>query len=216
MDSFWTEYKTILFDLDGTLINSAKDLTDALNDVLVTRNIPIVPFEVARPYAGIGSMAMIDCAFNYHKLPELSLEGKEKLRADFMEAYAKRVLTSTSPFEGAEALLDMLNKRGISLILATNKPRRFTEIIIAHLGWDKYFKAIACPDDVSKRKPDPAHLQDATKMAKVTLDNALMVGDTIADYEAAKGCNIHIAMVDFIGYDMKRFPEANYIIKSYL
>lgn len=214
MENFWSNYDTILFDLDGTLINSAYDLVHSLFEVLPKYHIELVPFEYLRPFAGIGSIAMIDAVVNYHKI-EIAQELKDKIRASFLDAYEKNILTHTTPFDGAENLLSTLYNSGKRLILATNKPHKFTKIIIEHLGWNKYFKVLACSDTVSQRKPNPLHLLESMEQSGGISKKALMVGDSVADYEAALAVPMDIVMVSFYEQDKSLFPKATFHLDKF-
>ncbi len=214
MEKFWSDYDTILFDLDGTLIDSAYDLVQSLLQVLPEYHIQTVPFEYLRPFSGIGSLAMIDAVVNYHKI-EITMELRENIRNSFLETYEKNILNQTTPFDGAEKLLFSLKSMGKRLILATNKPYRFTKIIIEHLGWNQYLTHLACSDTVSQRKPNPCHLLEAMEQSGGISNKALMVGDSVADYEAALAIPMDVVMVSFYGQDKNLFPKANFYLDKF-
>ncbi|MFT6072136.1 MAG: phosphoglycolate phosphatase [Alphaproteobacteria bacterium] len=214
MKKEFLSYQTIMFDLDGTLIDSAANLVAALNDVIRPILPSDVPYEGARRLAGIGSRHLLRYAFKYHKT-FISDEGIEALVPKFMDAYAKRIDSENSFFKDADTTLKALKEMGKNVLLVTNKPRRFTPHIIENLSWTPYFDGIFCPDDVSAKKPDAAHLHEALSKSNLPHQNALMVGDSIADYDAAVNANIPIMMVGFYGQTPEEYPKARYFINSY-
>ena len=213
--SLFKDYDTVLFDFDGTLIDSTQDLVNALNITLSLEKIGAVPPEIARPFAGIGARALLECGYRYHNIP-LSTHKKDILVSVFMESYARIMLQHTCPYQGATELLQTLYTQKKRLILATNKPKKFTNVIVPSLGWNHYFTALVCPEDVSARKPDPAHLLDAMRIAGGLSGHAIMVGDSIADYNAALAAEIDVMMVDFHHHDTSVYSKAKYIVKSFV
>lgn len=214
MIDYFLKYQTILFDLDGTLIDSAADLVGALNDTISDIFLTPVPLDGAIRLAGIGSRHLLRYAFEYHKRPYNDAD-IENLVPYFMNAYEKNMLDKTNAFSGSDLLLKKLKENGKNLLLITNKPRRFTPHIIHNLGWSHLFDGIFCPEDVSKRKPDAAHILDALEISNFSSEGCLMVGDSVADYEAALAANIPVMIVGFYGQTQKEFPKAKYFIKSY-
>lgn len=214
MNPYFTKYQTILFDLDGTLIDSAASLVAALNKTIseiLPKTVPID--ETVRQLAGIGSRNLLRHAFEYNQ-QSFSENDIEQLVPHFMDAYST-LYHDTAPFAGADQLLQDLKSQGKNLILATNKPRRFTPDLIKALNWASLFDGIYCPDDVSHKKPNPAHLLEALKNESLTPENTLMVGDSSADYHAALEANIPIMMACFNGQTPEQFPKANYYIYNY-
>ena len=125
------------------------------------------------------------------------------------------MLDKTTAFAGADSLLKTLKKNGKNLLLITNKPRRFTPHILDKLNWTNLFDGIFCPEDVSKRKPSPAHLLEPLHIHNFSNDKTLMVGDSITDYEAAIAANIPVMIVGFYGQTHAEFPQAHYFIDGY-
>ena len=125
------------------------------------------------------------------------------------------MLNHTTPFDGVEACLEKLYNQGKNLILATNKPEQFTKVIIEHLGWNKYFKALVCPENVTHKKPHPDHLSEALEIAGITDNNPLMVGDSFTDYESALQNGFDIAMINFSYSDPSQFPKSTYFLEKY-
>ena len=214
MIHLFSDYQTIMFDLDGTLIDSAADLVCALNDTIANILPSPVPFEGAKRLAGIGSRHLLRYAFDYHKTIYNDTD-IEALVPAFMNAYEKNMLDKTTAFPGADLLLRTLKNNGKNILLITNKPKRFTPHIIQKLNWTNLFDGVFCPEDVSMRKPDAAHLLEPLKIHNFSCNNALMVGDSITDYDAAIAAAIPIMLVGFYGQTPSEFPKAQYFIKNY-
>ena len=214
MNDLFSKYQTIMFDLDGTLIDSAADLVGALNTVITDILPSRVPYDGAKRLAGIGSRHLLRYAFEYHDTPYDDAIIESFVPA-FMDAYEENMLDKTTAFTGAENLLRTLKQNGKNLLLITNKPKRFTPHIIDSLGWTDLFDGIYCPEDVPARKPDAAHLLMPLKIHNFNPDNALMVGDSITDYDAAIAANIPVVIVGFYGQTHAEFPMAQYFIQGY-
>lgn len=214
MNDIFSKYQTIMFDLDGTLIDSASDLVCALNDTIVDILPSSVPYEGAKRLAGIGSRHLLRYAFEYHNTPYDDALIESFVPA-FMNAYEKNMLDKTTAFLGAENLLRKLKAQGKKLLLVTNKPRRFTPPIIDFLGWSDIFDGIFCPEDVPARKPSPDHLWAALEKHDLNPNSALMVGDSVTDYEAALAANIPVLIVGYYGQTHHEFPKAKYFLTEY-
>jgi phosphoglycolate phosphatase len=214
MNTLFSKYQTIMFDLDGTLIDSAADLVEALNTVIADIFPSRVPYDGAKRLAGIGSRHLLRYAFEYHNTPYDDAIIESFVPA-FLDAYQKNMLDKTTAFAGADSLLRTLKNNGKNLLLITNKPRRFTPDIIDNLGWTDLFDGIYCPEDVSCKKPSPQHLLEPLKKHNLNPDNALMVGDSITDYDAAIAANIPVMIVGFYEQTHAEFPLAQYFIQGY-
>ncbi len=213
MTDYFSKYQTIMFDLDGTLIDSASDLVCALNET-IAHLFPKVPFDGAKRLAGIGSRHLLRYAFDYYNHPYTEDE-IESLVPHFMNAYEKTMLDKTTAFAGTDSLLKTLKQNGKNLLLITNKPRRFTPHILNKLNWTDLFDGVFCPEDVSVRKPSPLHLLEPLKIHNFSHNTALMVGDSITDYEASIAANIPVMIVGYYGQTHAEFPQAKYFIDSY-
>ncbi len=214
MIDYFSKYQTIMFDLDGTLIDSAADLVAALNETIASILPSPVPFSGAKRLAGIGSRPLLRYAFDYHKTAYDDAY-IESLVPHFMNAYEKNIFKTTTAFAGADSLLRTLKKNGKNLLLVTNKPRRFTPHILEKLNWTALFDGVFCPEDVSKRKPNPEHLLESLSLTKLSHDKTLMVGDSVTDYDAALAANIPIMIVSFYGQTKNEFQKADYFIEGY-
>lgn len=186
---------TIIFDLDGTLVDSAPDLTAALNVALIDAGRPAVDPATVRHLVGHGARALIERG--------LALSGgggeAEVARAlpVFLDHYAAHVADGTRPYPGCDAALDRLAARGATLAICTNKPVALSVALIAALGWEGRFAATLGGDSLSVRKPDPAHLLATIAAAGGDLTTSIFVGDTAVDVAAARGAGVPVIVCAF-------------------
>jgi phosphoglycolate phosphatase len=189
---------TIVFDLDGTLVDTAPDLVDTLNVVFAQENVPPVPFERARNLIGGGAMRMIERG--------LQEEGRsctqadcDRLYAQFIDHYAAHIADRSRPFAGAEAALDHLAAGGARLAICTNKLEWLSAKLLGELGLTERFLAICGQDTFGVQKPHPDILRKTIHRAGGRLDRAIMVGDSDNDIRTARAAGVPIVAVDF-GY----------------
>jgi phosphoglycolate phosphatase len=186
---------TIVFDLDGTLVDTAPDLTNALNHTLTRRGHAEIAPALVRESAGRGARAMIEEA-----LRAIGAEDDvEGMLAAFLIHYEANIAATSRPFPGAVAALDRLTSAGAKLALCTNKRERLTSMLLQALDMERYFSGIAGRDTFGACKPDPRHLLGAIAASGGDPGRAVMVGDSAVDLEAAKGANIPSILVTF-GY----------------
>lgn len=189
---------TVVFDLDGTLVDTAPDLVGALNVVLGERDLPHVPVEAARHLVGRGGRVLLQRGFA-DAGAELPAGEADALFARFLDAYRARIAQDSRPYPGVEAALDALAAAGARLAVCTNKPGAYARLLLDELAMSPRFAAVVGADDVPHRKPDPRHLLDTLVRAGGDPGRALMVGDSSADAEAARGASIPVVLVSF-GY----------------
>ncbi len=189
---------TIVFDLDGTLIDTAADLIDTLNVVLAQEGFPAVPFETARKLIGGGARAMIERA--------LAAAGRACLPADidrlyaaFIAHYADHIADRSRPFQDLDGALDKLNAAGHRLAVCTNKLEWLSVRLLAILELAPRFAAICGPDTFGVHKPDPEMLRRTVRRAGGEPAAAIMVGDSKTDVSTARAAKVPIVAVDF-GY----------------
>jgi len=188
-------FDTIVFDLDGTLVDTAGDLAASLNHALWTLGRPPVPPSSVRSMVGHGA----------RKLLELGLAATGGMTAalveagvaPFMDYYSANIAIHSRPFPGVEAALDRLAARGHVLAICTNKPERLAANLVAELGWTHRFKALLGADSRPYRKPDPRHLLDTVSEAGGTC--SLFVGDSRTDTDTAAAAGVPLVLVSF-GY----------------
>ena len=189
---------TIVFDLDGTLVDSAPDLMATLNRQLVLHGLPEVPMSSARHLVGHGAKALL-----VHGFAEAGATWDEARAPDlfdaFIDDYLDHIADATLPFEGVVETLDRLAARGAILCVATNKRTDLSLALIAALDLGRHFRVVMGPDAVSARKPDGAHLREAVIAAGGDPARAIMVGDSATDTGAARNAPMPCVVVSF-GY----------------
>ncbi len=189
---------TVLFDLDGTLVDSAPDLIGTLNRLLVEEGLPPVEMEAASTLIGSGARALLVHGFEAAGA-DVERARSEDLFERFLVDYADHIADGSQPFEGVAETLERLKARGAVLAVATNKRSDLSELLLEQLGLKDHFAAVVGPDRVSARKPSGAHLVEA--VAKVGGDpaRAIMVGDAAPDAEAARDAGMPCVLTTF-GY----------------
>jgi len=151
---------TIVFDLDGTLVDTAPDLTNALNDVLTRRGHAPVSIEAIRDCVGRGARVMIEQA-----LIRAGAQGDvDEMLAEFLVHYEENIACESRPFPGALAQLERLTARGATLAICTNKREHLSRKLLQELEIEHFFTAIAGRDTFPVAKPDPGHLTGVTRL----------------------------------------------------
>ena len=188
----------IVFDLDGTLVDTAPDLIAALNYVLAREGMPPVPLARARNMIGAGARKLLERG--------LELEGRQmttaevdRLTEDFIAFYADHIADESRPFEGLLDALDDLAAQGHLLAVCTNKLEWLSKRLIEKLGMTKRFAAICGADTFGISKPDPAILRQTVAQAGGDMSRAIMVGDAGPDVGVARRAGIPVIGVTF-GY----------------
>jgi len=183
---------TVVFDLDGTLVDSGPDLTAALNVALDRAGRPAVDPATVRHLVGHGARALIERG--------LALSGGGTA-ADvaqalpvFLDYYAEHLADATRPYPGVETALDALAADGARLAICTNKPAGLAHGLVAALGWSGRFAAVLGGDSLAVRKPDPAHLLATIAAAGGSVADSAFVGDTAVDVAAARGARVPVVI----------------------
>jgi len=189
---------TIVFDLDGTLVDTAPDLLLCLNTVLGEEGREWIDTAHVRMLVGRGARVMIQ--------EGLKLTGEEgaepyidQLFDRFLALYAENIDHLSRPFEGVVEALEDLRAAGAHLGICTNKPERLSVELLTKLDLIKYFPAVLGADTLPVRKPDPAHLTQTIARLGGDETRAVMVGDSITDVRTAKAAGVPVIVVDF-GY----------------
>jgi phosphoglycolate phosphatase len=188
----------VVFDLDGTLVDSAPDLVDTLNIVLARIGLPSIAYAAARNMVGGGARKMIErgLAAEGHSLPAVELD---RLVRDFIQHYADHIADHSRPFAGLEAALDRLTQDGCRLAVCTNKLEWLARRLLGALDLAQRFVAICGSDTFGLQKPDPGLLRSTVKRAGAMRDRTVMVGDSISDISMGKAAGIPVIAVDY-GY----------------
>ncbi len=197
----------IVFDLDGTLVDTAPDLINALNHVLASQGLPAVPLARARNMIGAGARKLLERG--------LELEGRQmttaevdRLTEDFVAFYADHIADESRPFEGLLEALDDLAAQGHRLAVCTNKLEWLSKLLIEKLGMTDRFAAICGADTFGIAKPDPAILRQTIAQAGGDIGKAIMVGDAGPDVGVARRAGIPVIGVTF-GYTDVPIAELN-------
>jgi phosphoglycolate phosphatase len=189
---------TIVFDLDGTLVDTAPDLISALNYVLEREGLPAVPLAAARNMIGAGARKLIERGLEVEGRT-VSVADLDRLTADFIDYYADHIADASRPFEGLEAALDDLSARGHRLAVCTNKLEWLSKRLLDQLQLAPRFAAICGADTFGVSKPDPAILKQTVKRAGGELTSTIMVGDAGTDIGVARRAGVPVIGVTF-GY----------------
>ncbi len=189
---------TVVFDLDGTLVDTAPDLINALNFVLGREGLPPVPLAAARNMIGAGARKLIERGLEVEGRAA-SLDDLARMTADFIDYYAAHIADVSRPFEGLEAALDDLDARGYRLAVCTNKLEWLSRRLLDELDLSSRFAAICGADTFGVSKPDPAFLRETVARAGGMLSSAIMVGDAGTDVGVARGAGVPVIGVGF-GY----------------
>ena len=195
----------VVFDLDGTLVDTAPDLLDSLNHSLGTASM--TPTEAAwfRTYAGHGARVMIERAFAAQQ-KALAAEEHDRLYTLFLDHYGANMPGKSLPYPGVIDAILRFEKAGFLMAVCTNKTEDFARKLIEALGMSGHFAAICGQDTFAFRKPDPRHLTETIAMAGGDPEQALMVGDSRTDIDTAKAAGIPVVAVDF-GYTDRHVRE---------
>jgi phosphoglycolate phosphatase len=193
-----TSVRIVVFDLDGTLVDTAPDLINALNFVLDREGLPAVPLHSARNMIGAGARKLIERGLELEGRA-MSFEDVTRLTGDFIDYYAAHIADASRPFEGLESALDDLGARGYRFAVCTNKLEWLSKRLLDQLGLSARFAAICGADTFGVSKPDPAILQQTVARAGGQLSSAIMVGDAGPDIGVARRAGIPVIGVEF-GY----------------
>src|ERR1700761_557694 len=193
-----TPVRTVVFDLDGTLVDTAPDLINALNFVLEREGLPPVPLASARTMIGAGARRLIERGLEADGRTADSAE-ITRLTTDFIDHYAAHIADCSRPFEGLEPALDELKSRGYQFAVCTNKLEWLSRLLLDQLQLTSRFAAICGADTFGVAKPDPAILRQTLARAGGDPKAAVMVGDAGTDIGAARRAAIPVIGCEF-GY----------------
>lgn len=195
--------EAVLFDLDGTLLDSAPDLCFALNEILAVHNLPAVEDKYLRPYVSLGSIPLLQRGFGY----PIDDPVYKELRLEFLAIYAKNLTRASRPFDGVEALLKTLETRGIPWGIVTNKPGFLATPLLAQLPFAQTAACQVSGDTLEHAKPHPAPMYHACEIIGCDPTKVLYVGDAKRDIDAGNRAGMYtmIASYGYIGGEDK--PE---------
>jgi phosphoglycolate phosphatase len=190
---------TIIFDLDGTLVDTAPDLIATLNVVMGREGLPAVPEDEARLLIGHGARRMLERGLALAGQVDGDSAYVDRLFHEFIAYYSDHIADRSLVYPGVEAALDILAGRGCTFAVCTNKLEELSVRLLTSLGLAGRFVAICGQDTFSVKKPDPEALLLTLRRAGGSLDRAVMVGDSVTDIATAKAALMPVVAVDF-GY----------------
>ena len=195
----------IVFDLDGTLIDTAPDLIDSLNHALKDNGFDSVDRGLVGPQVGMGGRALIERVFalNQRRVDPAMVERHHEV---FVAHYTAGIPGRSSPYPGVLEAIARTAEAGYIFAICTNKPQGMARSLIERLGLSELFGAVCGGDTFDFRKPDPRHLIETIELAGGDPSRALMVGDLRTDIDTAKAAGIPVVAVDF-GYTDRHVRE---------
>ena len=194
--------QAVLFDLDGTLADTAPDLAYALNRMRISRQLPELPVSATRAYTSMGARGLLGIGLDMTpEHPEYAA-----MRDEFLAIYADNLCRETRLFPGMAELLDELERRGLRWGVVTNKAERYTHPLLKLLGVDHRAACVIGGDTTGKTKPDPAPLFAATDRMGIAPHHCIYVGDDRRDVQAGRAAGMKTIVVKF-GYLHGNDPE---------
>jgi phosphoglycolate phosphatase len=198
---YWYQYgimRTIVFDLDGTLVDTAPDLISTLNFVLDGEGLPPVAYDDARRMIGGGARRMIERALiaEGRNVPGAELDRMFRI---FIDHYSAHIADRSRPFPHLESVLQRFAGEGFRLAVCTNKLEWLSLRLLDTLNLSHYFAAICGQDTFGIQKPDPQMLRLTIRRADGEVQRAIMIGDSMTDVRTARAANVPVIAVDF-GY----------------
>lgn len=187
--------KTVLFDLDGTLIDTAPDMAAALDQLCREEDQLLLPFNKVRPVVSDGSVALVTLAFG----DELEADRLEHLKTRYLEIYAQKIAVHSKLFEGTQAVLDFIEQQGMNWGVVTNKPGWLTEPLMQTLGLAEHAACIVSGDTTENRKPHPEPMYHACELAGSLAEECMYVGDAQRDIEAGNNAGMKTLIAQY-GY----------------
>ncbi len=193
------KHKGVLFDLDGTLLDTANDLGEALNYVLKSKGLKTVDREIYRPVASDGSKGLLELGFG-DRLCEFDFE---QLRVAFLDYYQENIAIHTCLYPGIEDLLSSLDDLNIPWGIVTNKPEYLAQILVPQFPQFKQCKTLIGGDTLPERKPHPAPVLFAAEKMKCAPTDCIYVGDAPRDIESGNRANMHTVIAQW-GYILNK------------
>ena len=184
----------VLFDLDGTLIDTAPDMVRVLDEMIAEYNAQPLPYDRVRSYVSNGSLGLVRLGF-----PNASEAEQRDLQAEYLERYASNTCQDSRLFPGLEAFLDAMDAASLAWGVVTNKPTAMTETLLAGLQLTSRMACIVCGDTLPQRKPDPAPLLLGARQAGVAPQRIVYVGDAERDIQAGRAAGMSTVAAAF-GY----------------
>ena len=185
----------ILFDLDGTLVDTAPDMGAALNNLLIEESLAPIPLEIIRPYVSQGALVLTRLGFS-EQVPESEIE---PLRLRYLDHYRTIVADDSVLFDGLEEVLNTLEKRNIPWGIVTNKPKWLTTPLLEQMTLDERAAVVICGDTLDKRKPHPLPLIVAAETIGIACEDCVYIGDDPRDIAAGRAAGMKTLIASY-GY----------------
>ena len=208
-----TQLYTILFDLDGTIIETAPDLMDAHNHVMKKFGFKEKKLGDIKQLAGKGAWVMMQRSFK-KEISDQRL--KKDMTKEFLDFYSKNIDRKSKPKKDLLDFLIWAKSKKILLAICTNKQEKLSNDLLNKLKLNKYFDFVAGSDTFNYNKPDPRHLTNVVEIVGGNINNCIMIGDSEVDSEAAQNANIPFVLLED-GYTEKTYKEIkyNFLIKDF-
>ena len=211
---------TILFDLDGTLVDTAPDLMHAHNHVMKKFGYPTKSLEELKNSVGKGAGAMIGRSIwsqAKKELTSINEKVKSKMTDEFITFYSKNILNESKLLEGVIGFLNWCKKKNISMAVCTNKTEHLAVDLLKKIGINDYFEYVAGYNTFEYCKPDPRHLTTVIEILDGERSKTIMIGDSETDANAAKAAEIPMILLED-GYTEKNINEIyhNHLIKDFI
>ena len=216
-----TQKYTILFDLDGTLVDTAPDLMNAHNHVMKKYGYPTKSTEEIRNLAGQGAGAMLGRSIWGQAKKELGKIDDKKIKEervnDFVNFYAKNIVNESTLINGVIEFLKWCKEKNISMAVCTNKQEHLAIDLLKKIGINDFFEYVAGHNTFDYCKPDPRHLTSVIEILGGDVEKSLMIGDSETDANAAKAASIPVILLEN-GYTEKNTNEIyhNHLIKDFI
>ena len=216
-----TQLFTILFDLDGTLVDTAPDLMRAHNHVMKKFGYPTKSTEEIRNLVGQGAGAMLGRSIWGQAKKEFSKVEDEKIKKemvkDFVDFYGKNIVNESTLINGVKEFLVWCEEKKISMAVCTNKTEYLAIDLLKKIGINNFFEYVAGHNTFEYCKPDPRHLTSVVEILGGDIKKTLMIGDSETDANAAKGAGIPVILLED-GYTEKKITEIyhNHLVKDFV
>ena len=209
-----TQIYTILFDLDGTIVNTAPDLMAAHNHVMKKFGHREKKLSDIKSLAGKGAWIMMQRAFRQEINDE---KIKKEMISDFVDFYGKNIFNESTLINGVKEFLKWCKEKNISMAVCTNKQEYLSNDLLKKIGIYDYFEYVAGSDTFDYCKPDPRHLTTVVEILDGDLKKTIMIGDSETDANAAKAAEIPMILLED-GYTEKNIDEIyhNHLIKDFI
>lgn len=192
----------LIFDLDGTLIDSKRDLTDSVNATRAWKQLPPLPDDIVSAYVGNGAATLIRRA-----LPHLTDAEHAEAHKFFLQYYRDHMLDATTLYPGVREALDRLHAESVAMAILTNKPVRFSVNLIAGLKLDGHFFRIYGGNSFEEKKPHPAGIEKLIEESGADRGKTVMVGDSAVDVMTARNASVRACGVSW-GFQPETFQQA--------